>query len=217
MKKIVVYGAGSFGREVKMLIEQINACSLEWEFAGFIADFPPADKDLAAQVVGDAGYLNGLMEPLNVAVAVGSPAGLRQIAGKINNPRILFPNLVHPAVWLHPTLRFGRGNIMAMGCQFTIDSAIGNFNVFNLGATVAHDAAIGSFNVFGPNAQISGNVTVGDGNLFGVSSVVLEKVTVGNRCILGASSLLVRNAEDDTSYFGVPAAAMRKKPAAEGS
>ena len=35
MKKIVIVGAGGFGREVKMLIDQINLRSKEFDFLGF--------------------------------------------------------------------------------------------------------------------------------------------------------------------------------------
>ena len=38
MKKIVIVGAGGFGREVKMLIDQINLRSKEFDFLGFYDD-----------------------------------------------------------------------------------------------------------------------------------------------------------------------------------
>ena len=38
MEKIVIVGAGGFGREVKMLIDQINSIENKYEFLGFYDD-----------------------------------------------------------------------------------------------------------------------------------------------------------------------------------
>jgi hypothetical protein len=43
MKKIVIVGAGGFGREVKMLIDQININNREYELLGFYDDKIPED------------------------------------------------------------------------------------------------------------------------------------------------------------------------------
>jgi hypothetical protein len=34
MRKIIIIGAGGFGREVKMLIDDINKCNLLYDFIG---------------------------------------------------------------------------------------------------------------------------------------------------------------------------------------
>ena len=36
MKKIVIIGNGGFAKEIKWLIERINAKKKEWDFLGFI-------------------------------------------------------------------------------------------------------------------------------------------------------------------------------------
>ena len=38
MKDIAIYGAGGFGREVQLLIEQLNAKELTYNFIGFFDD-----------------------------------------------------------------------------------------------------------------------------------------------------------------------------------
>ena len=38
MEKIVIIGAGGFGREVKWLIDRINKTSGTWDLIGFIDD-----------------------------------------------------------------------------------------------------------------------------------------------------------------------------------
>jgi hypothetical protein len=38
MRKIIIIGAGGFGREVKMLIDDINKCNLLYDFMGYYDD-----------------------------------------------------------------------------------------------------------------------------------------------------------------------------------
>ncbi len=38
MKKIAIYGAGGFGREVAFLIDDINKVNLQYEFIGYFDD-----------------------------------------------------------------------------------------------------------------------------------------------------------------------------------
>lgn len=38
MKKIAIFGAGGFGREVAFLIEDINKKNYQWEILGFFDD-----------------------------------------------------------------------------------------------------------------------------------------------------------------------------------
>ena len=38
MRNIAIYGAGGFGREVRMLIKQINKSNLEFDFIGYFDD-----------------------------------------------------------------------------------------------------------------------------------------------------------------------------------
>jgi hypothetical protein len=44
MSKIAIFGGGGFGREVKMLIEQINRLDKELEFIGYFDDGSEKDS-----------------------------------------------------------------------------------------------------------------------------------------------------------------------------
>jgi hypothetical protein len=46
MRKIAIIGAGGFGREVKMLIDQINHIEKKYEFIGFYDDNIPIDSEV---------------------------------------------------------------------------------------------------------------------------------------------------------------------------
>ena len=84
MKNCVIVGAGGFGREVKMLIEQINAKSKEYNVLGFYDDSTPKGTLInGLKVLGSVEDLNQVSEPTTVSIAIGT-ACTEQVAGVHN-------------------------------------------------------------------------------------------------------------------------------------
>ena len=211
MKKIAVYGAGGFGREVACLIEQINAKEPQWQFVGFYDDgHQRGDRIDMGEVLGGIGELNAVSEPLAVALAFGSPQTLKAVHEKINNPLISFPNLIDPMTDFlnRESLRMGVGNIICNKAVFSLNVQMGDFNVWNGDTGVGHDTVVGSYNVFMPGVKVSGAVNVGDCNLFGMMSGILQGVRVGSNVRVGTGSMVMRNTKDNRLYFGNPAKAI---------
>lgn len=211
MKDIAVFGAGGFGKEVACLIKIINASKYgpKWNFIGFFDDDESkvgSEVSVYGKVIGTSATLNAWSRPLDVAVAVGSVNALRAIVGKINNPLVDFPNLIHPTfAAVDNTFAIGKGNIIQGCCYASCDVKIGNFNIFNGFVGLGHDVAVGNFNVFMPEVKISGEVAIEEGNFFGVGSIVLQQIKIGNNVKLGAGSVLMRRPKDGNLYIGVPA------------
>ncbi len=208
MKDIAIYGAGGFGREVACLLNAINRKNPEWNFIGFFDDNKPKGTFIDyGEVLGGMDELNSWNAELSVAIAVGVPGNIKELAGRIVNPHISFPNILAPdTVLLDPDrVAFGCGNILCMGCILSTNVHIGDFNVMNGVVTLGHDVRIGSFNCIMSSVNISGNVSVGDRNFFGVKSAVLQGVRIGNDVRIGAGSVVMRNTADNFLYMGNPA------------
>jgi hypothetical protein len=71
-KKLAIYGAGGFGREIALMINQINQYKPEWNLLGFFDD---KVKDMvdSYSILGDLIKLNSWDTPLSVAIAIASP------------------------------------------------------------------------------------------------------------------------------------------------
>lgn len=210
MKDIAIFGAGGFGREIACLINRINGKQEgKWNLIGFFDD----DENLKdawneyGKVLGGMETLNQWEMPLNLVIAIGNPAILEEVVGKIQNANISFPNLIDPNVEFmdREHVEMGKGNVICMRSTISTKVKFGNFNLLNVAVGVGHDATLGDFNVVMPNVNISGGVTIGDANLFGVKSTVLQYLKVGDRVKIGASALLMRNAKSGNLYFGIPA------------
>ena len=132
---LVIFGAGGLGREVLLLIQQINDAQPSWQVRGFYDDHAPATPTVAGlPYLGTGTDLNATPEPLAVAVAVGSSVGRAAVVARLTAAALSFPSLVHPGVALHPRQRvaLGPGCIIQQSCVLTCDITLGRFVLLNL-------------------------------------------------------------------------------------
>ena len=212
MKKIAIYGAGGFGREVVCLLNKINEKSLEWEFIGFFDDgIEKGTRNEYGEVLGGINELNNFPEELSIAIAIASPRIVEKIVNNIISDKINFPNIISPdAVFLdRKNVKLGFGNIITTGCLISCNVHLGNFNILNGFIPIGHDVNIGNFNSIMPAVKISGEVFIGERNFLGVGSTILQQVRIGNDTVVGANSLVLRNTKDGMTYIGNPASIMK--------
>ena len=212
MENIVVVGAGGFGREVKMLIDQINEESPKFNFIGFYDDSVQKGTKIAGfSVLGNIEELNIVKESTAVCIAIGAPKIKKEIVSKLTNPKLTFPNLIHPSVIMGiPLKTLGKGIIICAGSIITVDIVIGDFVTLNLGITVGHDTTIGDYCAFMPQANIAGEVVLGEAVYGGMGVGIINQVTVGDNVTLGAGSVLVKNIPSNCLAVGVPAKVIKQ-------
>jgi len=210
MKDIAIYGAGGLGREVACLINnKINENHPTWNIIGFFDDALPKGSLVShfGSVLGGIDDVNKIDRELAVVIAIGNPALIALIVEKINNPNILYPNIIHPDFKIVDSFTFcvGKGNIIQGGCVVSCDVTLGNFNILNGSVVFGHDDKIGDYNCFMPAVRVSGEVTIGCHNFFGVGAIVLQQLKIGEHVRLGAGSVLMTNPKDGKLYIGNPA------------
>lgn len=211
MKKIAIFGAGGFGREIACLINLINMESMEpqWDFVGFFDDNPElkGKKNEYGFVLGGMDELNSYQNELSIAISIGDPHVLKTVVSKITNSKIDFPNLIAPStLYLDKNnFKIGKGNIICSRCTLSCNVSIGDFNILNGYITIGHDVMIDSYNVVMPSVSISGGVQMNECNFLGVQSVVLQYLKIGNDVKLGANSVLMHKPKDGFLYMGNPA------------
>ena len=208
---LVIFGAGGLGREVLLLVQQINDAQPTWEVRGFYDDRAPAAPTVAGlPYLGTAADLNSSSEPLAVAVAVGSSAGRAGVVARLTSAQLTFPSLVHPGVALHPRQRvaLGEGCLIQQSCVLTCDIALGRFVLLNLGCTVGHDAELADFCSLMPHANVGGAARLASGVYLGTNATVIQGVRVGENTIVGAGAVAVRDLPANITAVGVPARAI---------
>ncbi|MDO7846637.1 acetyltransferase [Hymenobacter sp. M29] len=211
---LVIFGAGGLGREVLLLLRQLNARHPTWDVRGFYDDQPPTTPTVAGlPYLGTAADLNATAEPLAVAVAVGSSASRAAVVGCLTSDKLTFPTLVHPQVEPDADQRItlGEGCIVQQGCLLTCDISLGRFVLLNLGCTVGHDAELADFCSLMPHANVSGAVRLGAGCYLGTNATVIQGVTVGAGSTVGAGAVVVRDLPAGVTAVGVPARAINSE------
>ena len=212
MKKIAIYGAGGFGREVACLIRKINEQLPEWELIGFFDDgIEKGTNNEYGVVLGGIDEVNSYPEELAIVIAIASPKIVEKIVGNITSSKIYYPNIISPdVIYLdRDNVKIGKGNIICSGCLISCNVSLGDFNILNGFIPIGHDTLIGSYNSFMPAVKISGEVTIGKRNFFGVNSVVLQQIKIGNDTVVGANSLILRKTKDGMTYVGSPASIIK--------
>ncbi len=213
MKDIAIFGAGGFGREVAAVISAVNKDKPTWNIIGFFDDRVAKGTQIShyGSVLGGMEELNQWDKPLDIAIAIGTPATLKMVQQKISNPNVDFPNVIYPDFLIYDpeTLKIGKGNIINRGCSCSCDVTIGDFNIVNSNIGFGHDNKIGNYNVIMPSVNISGEVSIGECNLLGVGAIILQQIKIENNICLGAGAVLMTKPKDGNTYIGNPAKLFR--------
>ena len=206
MKKIAIIGAGGFGREVKMLIDQINAVNLQYECIGFFDDKPYDRPINGLPYLGTVADAANLANPMSFALGIGDPAIRRKIVRALDRPGIGFPNLVHPSVIMGgDEVSMGRGNIICAGNILTVNIEVKDFVILNLCCTVGHDTVIGSYSSFMPSVNISGEVVIHDGVYVGTGAKIINQLEIGEHTVVGAGAVVAKSLPPNCTAVGIPA------------
>lgn len=207
---LVIYGAGGLGREMTLLVDQINLEKNRWNLIGFIDDGIRDNQVDGFPILGGAGFLSNYKKQLSVLVAIADCAIRKRIVKGLVNPNLDFPVFVHPtSIPGSPKNQWGRGSIISAGCILTTRVALQEFVIVNLSVTVGHDVTIGSHSSLMPGAHISGNVVIGNGVLVGSGAVILQNLSVGAGARIGAGAVVTKSVEEGKTVVGVPARELR--------
>lgn len=208
MKKIVVIGAGGFGREVKMLIDQINNVKNQYEFIGYYDDNVKIGTLINGfKVLGNVNDLSKVNTHLEVVISIADPKIKSKLYSILkSNENINFPTLIHPNVIIgNDDVEIGMGCIICASNIITVNISIGNFVILNLGCTVGHDTKIGDYCSFMPSVNISGEVIIENCVYVGTGAKIINLLQIGNSTVVGAGAVVSKSLPEKCTAVGIPA------------
>lgn len=207
MKEIVIIGAGGFGREVKMLIDQINQIQLVYNFRGYYDDgFEKGDLINGFPILGGVKDINNIDGVVYVVCAIGDPKLKSKLLGMLNNSSIIYPTLIHPNVCIGTDqVEIGQGVIICSNTVITVNVNIEDFTILNLACTVGHDSNIGKYCSFMPGTNISGEVNIGEGVYIGTGAKIINQLEIGEYSIIGAGAVVSKSIPQHCTAVGIPA------------
>ncbi|MDB4668880.1 NeuD/PglB/VioB family sugar acetyltransferase [bacterium] len=200
-KKIVIIGAGGFGREVFHLLDNnIYKC------VGFI-DQESCVANMYAPIIGHESNMEQIVAEFkftHCVIAIGDIKKREKVLNVISEFQFNFP-LVNSAINADYSPDIGEGSIIYPKVVIMNDCKIGKFTLLNSAVTLGHDVVLGNYCNINPGANLAGGITVGDNTLIGIGATIKENVTIGKNVIIGAGSVVLNDIPDDTVAYGVPA------------
>jgi len=208
LNPIAIFGAGGLGREVLMLLHQINKDRPQWQILGFYDDNRNTPKTiLDYPYLGTIADLQNNKISIAIVIAIGNPVYKIQIRSNLHTPNFTFPSLIHPTV-ANDDFQFntiGEGTIICQGTILTTNIKLGEQVLLNLGCTIGHDVVIGDYAALMPQANISGNVVLEAGVYLGANATVLPGLRIGEKSIIGAGAVVTQQIPPHCTAVGVPA------------
>lgn len=206
MIRLIIVGAGDFGREVFSWAEQTAREQGEWDVAGFLDDNP---KALAAYQY-PKGVLAGISDyqPAEgdlFAMGLAQPKDKLRVAAQLEGRGARFVSVVHPSVTLARDVVVGRGCVLCPNAVVSCNATIGNFVSINCAATIGHDTHIGDGCTISSHADLMGFARLEAGVFLGSHAAVLPKVVVGEGSVVGAGSAAMFKIRAGVTVLGVPA------------
>ena len=212
LQKVVIIGAGGFGREVLDIFLAENKVSPRWEILGFIDENPQLFGEVVNgyPVLGSLDWLGKTdINEIRVIVAIGDNKVRKKVVKKAESLGSNFCEAIHPDAIMTPFVSMGEGVIIAAGAILTNQIRIGNHVIINVNATIGHDAVIEDFVNINPGAHINGNNRVEEGAYIGSGAVTIQNITIGRWSIIGAGAVIIENTSERVIAVGVPAKPIR--------
>ena len=208
MKKIIIVGAGGFGRELLWWVEDVNKAHFTWTIAGFIDDDPHALDGYGCnyKIIGTIKDWQP-REDEEFALAIGSPSLKKKIVGVLKKKGAHFANVIHPTAMLNESASVGEGLVMFPYSKVSCNSSVGDF-VTILATPIGHDTVIGDYSVISGGCNVVRNVRIGNEVFMAAGVCVAQDVIIGDRAYIGLGSVVLKDVPPGATVFGNPARAL---------
>ena len=206
MKRLLIIGAGGFGREMATAAREAAGFGTEFELGGFLDDNPAA-LDRFANYPPVVGSVNSYV-PADGDVfvsAIGDTEIRRKCVEKIVSRGGEFIAIVHRTASIGTNVKIGRGGFIANNVVLTADVTVGEHACVFHNTSIGHDTILGDFSHVYAVCSLGGAIRVGAGARIYPGSVVLPRRRIGAGAVVGAGSTVVVDVDDGTTVFGSPA------------
>ena len=215
--RLVIVGAGGFGREVHLVVEAVIAAGEMLDLVGYVDDQGSSDELLARLGTSRLGGIDVLCngdarvgDDVGYVIAIGAGGVRRTIDERLTAAGRRALTLVHPIATVGGDNRIAEGCILTAGARVTTNITLGRHTQLHVNSTIGHDSVLDDFVSVYPGATVSGNVHLAEGVTIGTGANVLPGVTVGAGAFVGAGAVVTADVEPGVTVVGVPARPIRQ-------
>ena len=206
MKRLVIIGAGGFGRETHQWAQDMNKVNLRWNEIVFIDD--------NAEKYKGQNFFNKIVCSIDdyspkandeMICAIGDTFIKKKICTSLEQKRVIFTNVIHPSAVISESAKISCGVVVCPHSVVSVDSVIGKHVIINTLTSIGHDAKVKEFSTISSHCDVMGGVSIGSNVFMGSNAIILPNKKVENNAIVGAGSVVLRRVKEGTTVFGNPA------------
>ena len=205
MQRMVIIGAGGFGREAAWVIERINAVVPTFEMLGFCDDAADKNEGFCGvyPLLGSTGKIKAQFGEVGFFCAIGNNRVRRDVMANACAQGLEPVSVIDTTAVIAPGVRIGRGSFVGIGSVVSVGAVIGEGVIVNHQVCVGHDVTVGSFAQLCPGVCVSGGCEIGEGALFGTLSGAIPLKRVGVWATVGAGVTTLRDVADGATMARV--------------
>ncbi|MDM0054922.1 acetyltransferase [Variovorax fucosicus] len=203
-RKLLIVGAGGFGREVLGYVEDDNPL---FDVKGFLDSRSDA-LDATPRSVGIVGDpLTYKPQPDEVFMAaVGDPQMRFKFTAALRDVhQVDFATVVHPSANVSRHAHLRHGCIIAPRVGISVDVHIGEFTCIQEYTVVGHDARIGNWCQLNSHCTIAGGARIGNFVTIHPNCVITSRAVIGDGAVVGPGSVVMGRIPPGITVLGNPA------------
>lgn len=204
-RRLFIIGAGGFGRELEVYLDQIPEKDRDWRLAGYIDDNShaldkfPSDYKVLGSVVDFS-----FKKSDYVVLAIANNEIKKNVYELLKN-KVTFYTFIDKTAIIGKFVEIGEGCVICPNCIVTSNVKLGLCTILNIGTQIGHDTIIGDFCSFMPNVDIGGETIVSNNVYMGTNSTVINRKKICSNIIIGAGAIVVKDISEEGTYVGNPA------------
>ena len=213
LKKIVLIGAGGFGREAASIIEVLNRQKPQYELLGFLEDGENFHEGMMVNgypILGRSDWILDHKDDVLCNCTIGNPHTKARIQRELTAKGVQFETLIGALSYIAPYTKIGKGCVLYGGVMVSVNCTIGDGVLLNQWVDIGHDAVIGDYTTIMPATGISGYCRIGSEVNIGGHAFVIPGRKVGDNATVAAGSIVFSNVKAGTTVLGNPAKRMRE-------
>lgn len=197
-KKLIIYGASDFGREI-MYAAREEKRGL-YETIAFVDD---DNSKIGGQLEGkEILSLNNALKKLDddtyFIIGIGNPTHRENVSRNLSDviSTVKFTSIIHSSVVIMPNVFVEEGVFVAPHTTVAIGAHLMRHSAINQNVSVGHDTLVGAYSVVSPGCVLSGRTTIGSSTLLGSNVVTYPNISIGDSCSISALTVVARNLKD---------------------